>query len=644
MDSVPKDALYLARWEAELAVREEKLKHRKKCQELMDREERLRKDEKALDDRSTDPVLVLPRDIDLRRSRASATVTSPSPVEKPVPTPDTDLRSASASATVASSARRERSSSLVDSPRSRGGMSSSVGGFRSRVSESSVHSDSTGGRSARVVGSSLVVSMDLHNPHSRGGMSSSAEGSHLGVASSARRPREPSGVMSSSPGSARSPSPKRAAHSCDFCGPVKNMNIHLDNKHVPWFVSPERVCFRCREDCVTIPRVLKRHPHQDCVLLHDVGYQLWAGWMMGALQKVVAYFNVGNLDGLLSKVCRDGLYPPSHSSQPTPRTVIAMQAWAQCSGHTVCTEYRLSPPSDVACLVSRPVVRKWVMILPLRLQEEIKSPETLSLQDLRVPVEPPLVLFDSHIHCDQVLARSRFSTWEQVLQPAVNSRMRLETVVYSCNFPMYWGKAERISEHPQVFLSVGLHPHVVSDSVSQATRDREESLLQHPKCLAVGEVGLDYYHHTTSEEQRSQRQYLHDRLRELYGKPLVIHCRGHYSAPRQAREDLLYVLSRHVGSAQPLLIHSFSGDEDDVQAWLRAFPKAHFGLGKKCPPASVVGLLPVDQLVLESDAPYQCRGPADLVDVCQDVAARLNLPPLCLAQLTLNNARRFFRL
>ena len=157
----------------------------------------------------------------------------------------------------------------------------------------------------------------------------------------------------------------------------------------------------------------------------------------------------------------------------------------------------------------------------------------LSPQDLQVPVEveSPLVLFDSHIHCDQVVAWSRFSTWDQVLQQAVNSRMRLETALYSCNFPMYWVKAERIAEHPQVFLTVGLHPHVVSDPVSQATRYREESLLQHPKCLAVGEVGLDYHGHTSPEEQRSQRHYLHDRLRELYGKPLVIHCRSHFSTP-----------------------------------------------------------------------------------------------------------------
>ena len=103
-------------------------------------------------------------------------------------------------------------------------------------------------------------------------------------------------------------------------------------------------CASAAGKTITIPRVLRRHPHQDCLLLHEAGYQLWAGWMMGALQKVVAYFELDTLDGLLSKVCRDGLYTPSHSGQPTPRTVIAMQAWAQWSGRTVCTEYCLSPP------------------------------------------------------------------------------------------------------------------------------------------------------------------------------------------------------------------------------------------------------------------------------------------------------------
>ena len=116
---------------------------------------------------------------------------------------------------------------------------------------------------------------------------------------------QPGGIL----GSARSSSHKRAAHACDFGGPVRNMNIHLENKHVPWFVSPGRVCFRCREDCITIPRVLRHHNKQGCQLVHEAGYQLWAGWMMGPIQKVVAYFKLDTLDGLLSKVCRTDCTP-----------------------------------------------------------------------------------------------------------------------------------------------------------------------------------------------------------------------------------------------------------------------------------------------------------------------------------------------
>ena len=87
-----------------------------------------------------------------------------------------------------------------------------------------------------------------------------------------------------------------------------------------------------------------------------------------------------------------------------------------------------------------------------------------------------------------VLAWSRFSIWDKVLQRAQDSRMEGKTSIYSCNFPQYWVKADRIAEHPRVFLTVGQHPHVVSVQVSQAIRDREESLIRHPKCIAVGEM------------------------------------------------------------------------------------------------------------------------------------------------------------
>ena len=152
----------------------------------------------------------------LRRSRTLDTG------EKQVPTKNTNLRHSRPSATVTRPAQSERSFSLGDShvwkrspspygdsshqdqhsltfptqSGSRGGMSSSVEGFRSSVFVGPAHREPMRGRYTRVVGSRLVVSLDRDNTYSQGGMSSRAEGSHLGVSRVAGRPRGPRGGRS----------------------------------------------------------------------------------------------------------------------------------------------------------------------------------------------------------------------------------------------------------------------------------------------------------------------------------------------------------------------------------------------------------------------------------------------------------------
>ena len=148
----------------------------------------------------------------LRRSRILDTG------EKQVPTKNTNLRHSQPSATVTRPAQSERSFSLGDShvwKRSpspycdsshqdhrsvtfptRGGMSSSVEGFRSSVFEGPAHRELMRGRYTRVVGSRLVVPLDRDNTYSQCGMSSRAEGSHLGGSRVAGRPRGPQGGRS----------------------------------------------------------------------------------------------------------------------------------------------------------------------------------------------------------------------------------------------------------------------------------------------------------------------------------------------------------------------------------------------------------------------------------------------------------------
>ena len=156
------------------------------------------------------------KDTDLRRSR------TPDTGEKQVQTKNTNIRRSRPSATVTRPAQSERSFSLGDShvwkrspspygdsshqdhhsltfptqSGSRGGMSSSVEGFRSSVFEGPAHREPMRGRYTRVVGSRLVVSLDRDNTYSQCGMSSRTEGSHLGVSRVAGRPRGPRGGRS----------------------------------------------------------------------------------------------------------------------------------------------------------------------------------------------------------------------------------------------------------------------------------------------------------------------------------------------------------------------------------------------------------------------------------------------------------------
>ena len=185
-----------------------------------------------------------------------------------------------------------------------------------------------------------------------------------------------------------------------------------------------------------------------------------------------------------------------------------------------------------------------------------------------------------------------------------------------------------------MYVTVGLHPHVVSEGASRDHLRRQDALLRHPKCVAAGEVGLDYHANGSRQESREQ---------QVSHLPVVLHCRSSDTHLHQARVDLLELM-QEVGVSRDakIYIHSFCGDESDVRAWMSAYPRSHFGLGQKSPTAEVLSTIPIDRILLESDAPYQCKRPSELVSVCRSLSSRVNIPPSWLALLTSRNARRFF--
>ncbi len=228
-----------------------------------------------------------------------------------------------------------------------------------------------------------------------------------------------------------------------------------------------------------------------------------------------------------------------------------------------------------------------------------------------------------------------------------------------------------------VYAAVGLHPIHLEDGVADSQEEGNEysfvarhedfdygsyeKLAKFEKVVAIGEIGLDYYHLDTTKDvnatKKKQREVFAQQLllaRSL-DLPVIIHC-------RQAHDDLLEILQefkKEYGHIIPNdrpwgVIHCFSGDED--LAW------KYFRLGLMI---SFTGLItfsqqwdelirkmPLDKIMIETDTPYMTpepyRGQRNEPVLVQYVAKRIadikNLKIEKVAEVTFENARRLFRI
>jgi TatD DNase family protein len=208
---------------------------------------------------------------------------------------------------------------------------------------------------------------------------------------------------------------------------------------------------------------------------------------------------------------------------------------------------------------------------------------------------------------------------------------------------------------PEVYFAAGFHPHEASRFDAAAHR-RLRNTLAHPKTVAVGEIGLDYYRmHSTRAEQVVAFDAMLEQARESL-LPVIIHCRN-------AEADVFRALktwslrNRSVYGDRPIgVMHYFSGTAEEARAYVQlgflisvhtsvTHPKA-FKLRQ------VALDLPLEHLVIETDSPYgapqSARGkrnePAFVVDVAVRIAELKGLTIEEVARATTANAARLFRL
>ena len=228
-------------------------------------------------------------------------------------------------------------------------------------------------------------------------------------------------------------------------------------------------------------------------------------------------------------------------------------------------------------------------------------------------------LIDSHAHLDfytedrdEVLRRAYDAGVHTVLAIGIGEGPgTMHQALEIANSPVRAGL-------PQVYASAGIHPQEAAHAGAEAL-EKLAALARQERCIAVGEIGLDYYHFDNPDIATQQEAFVAQmRLAAELRKPILIHCRTSELATPQAKEkygeadaweDLLALIDEHwtphgVGG----IMHCFSGTVEQAERSLAAGFYLSFAGNLTYPKAQGIRdaavAAPGDRILVETDAPF----------------------------------------
>ena len=200
--------------------------------------------------------------------------------------------------------------------------------------------------------------------------------------------------------------------------------------------------------------------------------------------------------------------------------------------------------------------------------------------------------------------------------------------------------------HASVFFSVGTHPHQAGEEDGIPVEEIV-ALSNHPKCVAIGEAGLDYFYDKAPRDAQARGLRIHIDAARRTGMPLVIHA-------RDADADMESILREETGKgAFPFLLHCFSSGLQLAKAGVELGGYVSFSgiltFKRSDELREIAKSVPHDRLLVETDAPYLApqshRGkrnePAYTAETAAVLARTIGVTEADMAQITTSN---FFRL
>jgi len=254
------------------------------------------------------------------------------------------------------------------------------------------------------------------------------------------------------------------------------------------------------------------------------------------------------------------------------------------------------------------------------------------------------MIIDTHCHLDDKRYNNDI---KEILQRA--KKEGVDRFIIPGADPMTLKRAIELSEeYSEIYFAVGVHPY----DATNYNRDYLEQYITHPKCVAVGECGLDYYRlpDTIEEieaEKRLQKEVFLDQieLAKKFNLPLIVHI-------RDSSADCLEILQQNAGEKGGVL-HCYNADESLLKLTSQNF---YYGIGgvltfknaRKL--VNVYPKIPLNRLLVETDAPYLTphphRGKRNEPSYTRLVIAKMselsNLKEKLLEEKTTQNAFTLF--
>lgn len=246
-------------------------------------------------------------------------------------------------------------------------------------------------------------------------------------------------------------------------------------------------------------------------------------------------------------------------------------------------------------------------------------------------------LTDSHTH----ILPTDVSNYQEILENLKQNNIK-RIIINGYNDKTNKEVLELVSKYENVYGALGFHP----DNINELTEDSLEFIkqnLNNPKIIAIGEIGLDYYHNKENKEDQIKLLEKFLELSTKTNKPVIIHN-------REATGDLINTLKKYKTKG---IIHCFNGSKETANIFLKLGYK--LGIGgvitfKNCKLKEEIKGFSPNSFLLETDAPYLTpepyRGkpnePKYMIYTLRALSSALNINEKELSNILENNFQELF--